>query len=490
MVETGPTAAARVPRRGRLRLALSAFVAMVLTAGLLAGAATGTFSALARSALYGVGLYRDGGASTVPPGFFDSPAASSHETPRGPEDPVLEPRPTGRNPRGSVLADRVGALSDDGIGRPGFAVADPATGTVLSSADGSTAMIPASALKLLTGLAALDAYGPEHRFTTTVVSGKPGQVVLVGGGDPYLAKQRRTGAYPSRASLDDLADQVATAVKATKFGSMITVDWDATLFSGPAWNPTWPAGYADQTTPTSALWVDEGRKGAGSPGPREADPARAAASAFTATLKKRGLKVRLGDPAEAAKGANRVASVRSMPMSQIVEEVLLHSDNDAAEVLFRQVPLADGKPGSIIEARKAVERRLTALGAWSDNAVVHDGSGLSRDDRVTPQTFLTVLELALSSKHPELRALVTGLPVAGTDGSLRYRFFVDGTQAGRGDVHAKTGTLRGVHALVGYATTADGALVAIAFVVNGATNDYNARNWLDRAASVVAGCGC
>lgn len=476
--------------RSRRRVAAYAFAAMVVTAGLLAGAATGTFSGLARSALYGAGIYRDGGTSTVPPGFFDTPAASSRETPRGPEDPVLEPLPKARNPRGSVLVDRVSALSTDGIGTPGFAVGDPVSGTMIGSSRGSAAMIPASAMKLLTGLAVLDAYGPEHRFTTTVVSSTSGSLVLVGRGDPYLAKQRRAGAYPARASLDDLADQVAKSMKAGGASATpITLDWDATLFTGPAWNPTWPGTYSDQATPTSALWVDEGRK-AGAPGPREADPARAAATAFTVALSKRGLKVSLGEPAKAPAGAAVLATAQSMPLSQIVEEVLLHSDNDGAEVLFRQVALADRRAGSVAEARTAVQRRLDALGAWSDNAVVHDGSGLSRADRVTPATFLRVLELALSTKHPEFRSLITGLPVAGTDGSLRYRFFADGTAVGRGDVHAKTGTLTGVHALAGYATTADGAVVAFAFVVNDATNDYNARTWLDRAASVVAACGC
>ena len=476
--------------RSRLRLGVYAFVATVLVAVLLAGAATGTFASLGRDALYATGVYRDGGASTVPPGFFTSPVPSSSETVRGPDDPVLATRTPGKVPKGSALANQIKALADDGIGTPAYAVGDPLTGKVITATRGGTGVLPASSMKLLTSIAALDAYEPDHRFSTRVVSPRAGSVILVGGGDPYLARAR-TDSYPARPNLDDLADQVVASLKKAKATkTAITLDWDATLFAGPAWNPTWPSGYSDQTTPTSALWVDEGRKNGGSPGPRESEPAQVAAAAMVAELRSRDLKVSLGEATSAAKGATTLATVRSMPLGQIVQEVLLHSDNDAAEVLFRQVALADQKSGSITQARKAVERRLTKLDLWTDGSVVHDGSGLSRDDRVEPTTFLRLLELALSDEHPQYRSLITGLPVAGADGSLRYRFFASGTQAARGDVHAKTGTLTGVHALVGYATTADGRLVAFAFVVNGAQNDYNARNWLDRAASVVAGCGC
>lgn len=483
-------AGGRAVPRSRLRLGVYAFVAAVLVTVLLAGAATGAFASLGRDALYATGVYRDGGASTVSPGFFTSPVPSSSDTVRGPDEPVLPTRKPGQVPKASVLASQIEALPDEGIGTRAYAVGDPRTGKVITSTRAGTGVLPASALKLLTSIAVLDAYGPDHRFTTRVVSPRVGSVVLVGGGDPYLASAR-ANTYPARPILDDLADQVVAKLKkAGTTKTAITLDWDATLFAGPDWNPTWPRGYSDQTTPTSALWVDEGRKGGGSPGPRESEPAQVAAADLVAELKSRGLRVSLGTTATAPSGASSLARVASMPLAQIVQEVLLRSDNDAAEVLFRHVALADDKAGSITEARKAVERRLTKLHVWTDGTVVHDGSGLSRDDRVETTTFLGLLELALSDDHPQYRSLITGLPVAGADGSLRYRFFASGTQAARGDVHAKTGTLTGVHSLVGYATTADGRLVAFAFVVNDAQNDYSARNWLDRAAATVAACGC
>ena len=86
--------------------------------------------------------------------------------------------------------------------------------------------------------------------------------------------------------------------------------------------------------------------------------------------------------------------------------------------------------------------------------------------------------------------MLTGLPVAGVEGSLRTRYGDDQSLAGRGVVRGKTGTLTGVHALAGYLRTAGGSLLAFAFVVNGAENDFAAKVWLDRVSAALSRCGC
>jgi D-alanyl-D-alanine carboxypeptidase/D-alanyl-D-alanine-endopeptidase (penicillin-binding protein 4) len=287
----------------------------------------------------------------------------------------------------------------------------------------------------------------------------------------------------------DLAKRTAAALKKSKTTS-VALGYDATLFSGPSWNPTWPAGYADQVTPTSALWVDEGRLAGGSPGPRTGDPAGQAAKAFAAALTKRGIKVTDIGKDEAAKGDPVLASVASMPLERIVEQVLMTSDNDAAEVLFRQVAVAGGRTGSISQARKQLKVTLTKLKAWHPDTVVHDGSGLSREDRIGAETLSRLLRLASQRSHPELRGLITGLPVAGVEGSLKGRFSAADAVAARGVVRGKTGTLRQVYSLAGYVRTTDGTLVAYAFITNGAVSEFAAKTWLDKVAASVAGCGC
>ncbi len=100
-----------------------------------------------------------------------------------------------------------------------------------------------------------------------------------------------------------------------------------------------------------------------------------------------------------------------------------------------------------------------------------------------------MLQLAASADHPELRPVVTGLPVAGFDGSLLQRF---DRSRGRGWVHAKTGTLTGTSALAGLVTDARGRALVFAFVSNRIPliGTLDARAALDRLATALADCPC
>jgi D-alanyl-D-alanine carboxypeptidase/D-alanyl-D-alanine-endopeptidase (penicillin-binding protein 4) len=166
------------------------------------------------------------------------------------------------------------------------------------------------------------------------------------------------------------------------------------------------------------------------------------------------------------------------------------SDNDAAEIIARQAAIAADRPGSIKEASRTVAETLADLGAWDDVSHSYDGSGMARETTVTAEVLAEVVRLAVSGDEPSLGPLLTGLPVAGVEGSLRYRFDTAGTRGGRGLVRAKTGTLREVRSLAGYSYTADGELLIFAFVVNAVPNDYTALTWLDRVVAAVATCGC
>jgi D-alanyl-D-alanine carboxypeptidase/D-alanyl-D-alanine-endopeptidase (penicillin-binding protein 4) len=99
--------------------------------------------------------------------------------------------------------------------------------------------------------------------------------------------------------------------------------------------------------------------------------------------------------------------------------------------------------------------------------------------------------VAADPDHPDLRAVVTGLPVAGFTGSLTYRFG-DEAADGRGVVRAKTGTLTGVHGLAGLVTDADGGLVVFVAIADDVAviDTLAARDALDRIAADLAGCGC
>jgi D-alanyl-D-alanine carboxypeptidase/D-alanyl-D-alanine-endopeptidase (penicillin-binding protein 4) len=106
-------------------------------------------------------------------------------------------------------------------------------------------------------------------------------------------------------------------------------------------------------------------------------------------------------------------------------------------------------------------------------------------------TLAAVVRLAARHDHPELREVLTGLPVAGFTGSLTYRFD-HGPAAARGRVRAKTGTLTGVHGLAGVADDASGARMVFAVVADrvGALKNLEAQTLIDRIAGALGACRC
>ncbi|MFW6091228.1 MAG: D-alanyl-D-alanine carboxypeptidase/D-alanyl-D-alanine-endopeptidase [Actinomycetota bacterium] len=418
-----------------------------------------------------------------------------------PPAPTLAPMPTSTpTPASTVLAasgelaarpdgalvEALEAPLDSGAlgGRTGVAVADLSTGEMLYERDAATPMTPASTLKLLTAVAALEVLGPDEQFRTRVVSGaEPDEIVLVGGGDPMLTTDEPRMSRPTM--LGDLADSTAAAL-AEQDVSTVRLAVDDSLFSGPAVNPAWEPGYVPSgvVAPVSALAVDGGRE---TPGLRERspDPALAAGAAFAEMLEDRDIAVE-GEPsrATAAPDARELAVVASAPLVDVVEHVIATSDNDVSEVLLRHVALGLGRPGSTEEATAAVGEVLDGLGVDSSDATVVDGSGLARGSAVPPGTLVEVLVLAASPDHAELRPVLTGLPVAAWNGTLDDR--IGGAP---GLVRAKTGTLTGVHTLSGIAKSGESGL-AFAVLANDAPNALAAQAALDDMAEALAHCAC
>ena len=386
------------------------------------------------------------------------------------------------------------ALRDKRIGpRVGVAVSEMSTGEVVYR-HGEARVTPASTMKVLTSTAALHTLGPDHRFRTTVVQGsKPRRIVLVGGGDPLLARRPVSAdeAYPARADLQTLARATAKALR-DRGRTVVRLGYDASLFEEPSVSPDWRATYVPDNvvSPISALWVDGGRAEGSSF--RSADPALAAAAAFADALDRRGITVR-GAPREemAAEEAEELAAVDGAPLAQVVQHTLEASDNEAAEVLFRHAAIATDRPASFDGGAEAVHAVLEELGIDTSRDRILDGSGLARGNRLRPETLLSVIQVAASDEHAALRPVLTGMPVAGFSGSLTFRFD-SGDTAGLGDVRAKTGTLTGVHGLAGTVTTTDGVVlgfVAIADKVK-VPNTLEARARIDELAASLAACEC
>jgi D-alanyl-D-alanine carboxypeptidase/D-alanyl-D-alanine-endopeptidase (penicillin-binding protein 4) len=160
-------------------------------------------------------------------------------------------------------------------------------------------------------------------------------------------------------------------------------------------------------------------------------------------------------------------------------------------VLAHHVGLAVRHDGSFAGGAAAVVQVLRGLGVETAGSRVYDGSGLSRRDRLTPDILLGVLRTASSAEHPQLRQVVTGLPVAGFTGSLQWRFD-DAPAAARGRVRAKTGTLTGVSGLAGLITDVDGTPMVFVVIADrvAVPQTLAARHGLDLIAGALAACRC
>ena len=287
------------------------------------------------------------------------------------------PAPSGPPPDAARLRARIsGVRVKDVNGTYSGAVMDVGSGATLFTHDGDRGLLPASTLKLLTAGAALSTLGPDHTIRTTVVSPRSGEIVLVGGGDPYLAGKPVRGEFPRRASVTDLARQTAAALAKRKIRT-VRLGYDASLFAGPAWTRPGPARTGTRSPRYRRCGsTRDGHQGDGR------RTRRANGDRFAAALKRNGVRVRDLHPTKAPSSAVVVAAVSSPPLARLVEKMLMASDNDAAEVLSRQVAVAGGRPGSTVEAVSAVRAELTRLGVWTDGTRIVDGSGLARQNRL------------------------------------------------------------------------------------------------------------
>ena len=415
-------------------------------------------------------------------------------TPPAPPPPVLDvPAANAPAPSPDGLVRALGAaLADPALGgHPAVSVIDVENGARLYERGSTQPVLPASTAKLITAVTVLAARGSSYRLTTRAVAGSsPGEVVLVGAGDPTLTAGP-TGTYTAAARLDDLAAQVRKAMGGTAPTRVVI---DGSLFTGSSTGPGWDpdiavSAYASTIT---ALMVDGARTSPVSPhggAPRSTQPDLAAGQAFAAAL---GLPASAVTRGTAPAQASQLGAVQSPPMVRLVEEMLVESDNVIAECLARQVALAKGQPASFAGAAVAMRTVLGELGLAADADGLVDGSGLSRTNRLTPALLTQALTLAARAGQPQLGALFAGLPVAGYSGTLRDRYRRVGTgSTAAGMVRAKTGTLSGVSAIAGIVVDADGRTLAFAVIAEGVSGDATpSQEALDRVAAALAACGC
>jgi D-alanyl-D-alanine carboxypeptidase/D-alanyl-D-alanine-endopeptidase (penicillin-binding protein 4) len=368
-------------------------------------------------------------------------------------------------------------------------VNDPRLGTTLSGVvidaesdkvvwghDATTALMPASNTKLATATAALTVLGPDHTFKTKVLYGDS-TLTLIGGGDRTLTTD----------DLDALAKDAVAGLKTAGLTS-VKVRVDDSLFPEPTLAAGWNTGYyPDSIAPVRPLVVD---------GHVSMDTSIDAGQVFAKLLAERGVTV----TGEVTRG---LASVRDVPVAQhrsaklstIVKQMLKVSDNNIAETLLRMTAIVAGRAATFEDGTAIVREVLSRqYGVSMDNFEMHDGSGLSRANRMPAQTIADILDLSTEPRYSRtLKYIVEGLPesgeAGGTLGPEWGRFDDPNSQCAVGKVKAKTGTLTGAIALSGLTKDQDGRWKVFSFIENGSTANPNAiKDAMDGLAATVNGC--
>ena len=368
-------------------------------------------------------------------------------------------------------------------------VIDANSGKVLIDINSEQPMIPASTLKIFTGIAAMNVLGSQTRFET-LVKREGNQLTIIGGGDPTLVSQTPEnwrGKPPGSEqppSLDQLADLAVVAIGPTT--ESFVVNFDDSLFESPKAHATWPDQYlrTGEVAPAQGLIMDFGINDS------EAvmkNPAKSAAKYFADALTSRGVPATLGERKLAGEASTVLTSIKSATVTDIVERMITTSNNTMAEFLAHHIGGANGEY-TYESGAKATTEALTAAQIDLTGVTVLDGSGLSRSNQASAKSLVSALSYVSKSDGSAWTNL-SGLPVAGISGTLVDRY--DAGEPGRGTVRAKTGTLSKVVALSGTLVDASGDVLIFTFIANEVpSGTKQGEAALDEVVKALVQCGC
>ncbi|HEY9905631.1 MAG TPA: D-alanyl-D-alanine carboxypeptidase/D-alanyl-D-alanine-endopeptidase [Candidatus Sericytochromatia bacterium] len=407
----------------------------------------------------------------------------------------------------SICPAQLGAAIDAAINRPQFRRArwgilieplSPTTNRPLYNREGDRYFIPASNAKLLTTAAALRQLGSEFRIRTSIYQTSASSLRVVGRGDPSLtdvqlrdlAQQlKRQGVRNvQRLVVDDGYFQGDTlnltwdwedvqsdygaavnslilnqnAVELTlspqQVGQPLRVSW-ADAIAAKQWRLENNSLTAKAATPDSLaittvlgqpllqikgqLGVDAEPEVIGLP---VLNPGEYFLQHFRNVLVAEGISVERAtlESNRGVAGAQELAKIESPPLATLLVETNQESNNLYAEVLLRSLGTGASRDSTELGLKKLKET-LTALGVDPQSYSLADGSGLSRQNLVSPEAIVQTLKRM--AQTPQATIYRASLPTAGANGTLGRRFL---NTAAQGNLQAKTGTLTGVSALSGY----------------------------------------
>ena len=420
------------------------------------------------------------------------PPPSSDDEESGEDEP--EAHETDRTQLQAQLAELLdGARAELSEAELGVLVTD-ADGRPLLDHDADRPLLPASTLKLVTAAAILVTLGPDARLSSSVETSAPvkdgvvdGDLHLAGTGDPLLAtREYGRWVYPARprTPMEELADElVAVGVRHVTGDVLGSADG----YRGPMEAQGWRESYYQDFNARriGGLTVDAGLDAvytwpddeAPDPDDDEVepeqvvleladDPAEQAAAELVRLLDARGVRVdgdgRAGVPDAPVLGT--LARVHGPPMHEVLRFMVQRSDNHIADTLLHVAGRVRTGEGSWETGERALLQVLEHLDVPVDGARFADGSGLSRDDRLSATLLVELDRAMVAHRHGEVWESL--MAIAGEPGTLRSRLRATPAQ---GRLLAKTGNLRDVASLSGFVRGDTGERLHFALIANDAT---------------------
>ena len=318
---------------------------------------------------------------------------------------------------------------------------------------------PASNMKLVTAITALDRLGVNHQLRTTLYYKGTldsctlrGDLYCVGSMDPLFDTDDLKAFVEGVRNLgiDTIRGRIM-ADKSMKDGDLLGEGW--------CWD--------DDNPVLSPLLI--GRKDVFT-------------ERFVQALEKAGIVVQaqLGEGRLPAGATYVVACVRRL--SDVLPKMMKDSDNLFAESLFYQLAATSGaRPATAKHAKQVITKLIDKVGLPLSAYNIADGSGLSLYNYLSPELEVALLRYAWSKDGIRI-PLHASLPIAGQDGTLSKR--MQRTVA-EGNVHAKTGTLKGVTTLAGYCTAANGHVLCFAIMNQGVLQTNRGRDFQDKVCVLL-----
>lgn len=323
------------------------------------------------------------------------------------------------------------------------------SGRLLEAHNPDLALIPASTTKVVSTYALLKTWKPAYQLETEVwgdVQGgvAKGDLILKGGGDPFLTSERIW------MLAQDLKARGLTRVKGR-------IRLDQSAFDGQRFHPAWEGTTSDVLPPILPLAVNFSRDERGK---ILKEPERQALETITRIFQETGIAVEEG-PANGG-ALQKVAGFGSLPLRELVTDINKFSNNLMVEMLVKRFG-EGGWPKGVARIQDFYQQVLQ-LGP--DKIAIADGSGLSKENRLSARTLAIILRAAWHDFEvgPEF---VESLKVIGGE---PWKLKVKDENLTR-RVRCKTGHLTNVESVCGYLQLPDGKRRVFALILNGPIGD-------------------